>query len=252
MLRAGMFLLLALALLTACQPDTVQPSPPLAVQLQFAGQPLQCDSSFSLGPQRWQLSQLQFYLSDFQLNGKALPLVADQRYQQPHLALLGTVCDGNDNWQLQFQQAPAHGTLSFKLGVPPALNHQDPLRAVAPLNQSELFWSWQQGYKYLRLDLTAIDGASGQTGWSLHLGANGCQSASPLRAPAGPCAAPNLAQVQLAYRQGQQLVLDLAPLLNGLTLSSDNHCMADPNRLSCQQILPRLGIAGAQQIWSSQ
>jgi len=250
MLKAGVLFLLAL--LTACQPDSQTRGQPVALQLQFAGQPLQCGRHFTVGAQQWQLSQLQFYLSDFYNNNQPLPLIADDHYQRQHLALLGTVCDGNANWQLRFQHAPEAGSLQFTLGVPSGLNHQDPLRAAPPLNQSELFWSWQQGYKYLRLDLIAAETTPNQNGWSLHLGASGCQSASALRAPTSPCAAANLARVQLNYQPGQALVLDLAPLLNGLTLSTDTHCMADPNRLSCQQLLPRLGIGGTQQIWSSQ
>lgn len=241
-------------LLTACQPDTsTADSRTLALQLQFNGKPVDCQSAITLAGSRWRIQQLQFYLSDFAIDGRPLSLLSDGMYQQANVALAGTVCDGKDNWQLRFDQPIAPGNLQFTLGVPAQQNHQDPLTARPPLNQSELFWSWQQGYKYLRLDLlAAAPDTAASTGWSLHLGATGCSSASPLRAPASPCHAANLATVSLAYTPGQKLVLDLAPLLQGLTPTADNHCMADPNRSSCQLLLPRLGLGAPQQIWSLQ
>lgn len=242
-------------LLTACQPDTTAPAAnALALQLQFAGKPLGCSDDIALAGTDWRIQQLQFYLADFAVDGQPQPLQADGIYQQEDLALAGSVCDGNDNWQLRFKQPLPAGTLQFTLGVPAQLNHQDPLLAKPPLNQSELFWSWQQGYKYLRLDLQAKahNTASVSGGWSLHLGATGCQSPSPLRAPASPCLAANLARISLTYKPGQTLQLDLAPLLQGLTPAADNHCMADPNRKSCQLLLPRLGLGAQQQIWSLQ
>ena len=242
-------------LLIACQPHTATVhSRTLSLQLLFDGKPLDCQSDILLAGSRWRIQQLQLYLSDFEVDNRSQLLQPDGVYQQSALALTGTVCDGNDNWQLRFAQPLPTGKLDFTLGVPARFNHQDPLAALPPLNQSELFWSWQQGYKYLRLDLAAngADEATAATGWSLHLGATGCSSPSPLRAPNTRCQAPNLVEVSLAYTQGQQLRLDLAPLLQGLAPGSDNHCMADPNRKSCQLLLPRLGIGAKQQIWSMQ
>ncbi|RYE41804.1 MAG: metallo-mystery pair system four-Cys motif protein, partial [Hyphomicrobiales bacterium] len=42
--------------------------------------------------------------------------------------------------------------LRFTLGVPPHLNHVDPASVKAPLNATHMFWSWQSGYKSMRLD----------------------------------------------------------------------------------------------------
>ncbi len=42
--------------------------------------------------------------------------------------------------------------LSFKLGVPFDLNHGDASSAPSPLNLTGLFWSWNDGYKFLRSD----------------------------------------------------------------------------------------------------
>ncbi|MGP9800283.1 MbnP family copper-binding protein [Rheinheimera sp. NSM] len=247
MLRAG--LLLLSCILTGCNPAPGTTST-LTLQLRVNAKPVSCDTAFSLTEKAWQLQQFQLYVSDFRLNNMPLPLDTAALHQQADIALLGTVCDGADNWQLQFAKPLTAGQLSFTLGVPAALNHQDPLRAAAPLNQSDMFWSWQQGYKYLRLDIHSTAQPGQQ--WSLHLGATGCRSASPMRAPEAGCNNPNRVAINLDYLPGQQLVLDLAPILTGVYLSADNHCMSDPNRLSCQTLLPRLGIGARPQGWSVQ
>ena len=246
MLRPGILLLLLL--LSGCDTaPTANPSS-LSLQLQFDGQPLRCDTTIVLSDKPWQLAQLQLYLSDFSLNNKPLLLDPTPLHQQPQLALLGTVCSDatSDNWQLKFTRPLTSGTLTFSVGVPLARNHQDPLQAKPPLNQSDMYWSWQQGYKYLRLELSAADSQ-----WALHLGATGCQSASPMRPPTSPCLAQNRPRIAIAFQVGQSLSLDLAPLLDGISLSADNHCMADANRLSCQTLLPRLGIGAAPLGWSA-
>lgn len=254
MLRAG--LLLLSCILTGCNPAPGTTST-LTLQLRINDKPLSCDEAFSQAgralsqtEKAWQLQQFQLYVSDFRLNNMPLLLDTAALHQQADIALLGTVCDGADNWQLQFAGPLTAGQLSFTLGVPAALNHQEPLRAAAPLNQSDMFWSWQQGYKYLRLDIHSTAQPARQ--WSLHLGATGCRSASPMRAPQADCSNPNRVTVSLNYQPGQQLTLDLAPILAGINLSADNHCMSDPNRLSCQTLLPRLGIGARPQGWSMQ
>jgi uncharacterized repeat protein (TIGR04052 family) len=80
----------------------------------------------------------------------------------------------------------------FSVGVPFDLNHANPLTAPAPLNRSEMFWSWQSGYKFLRLDLNAAEHEA-----AFHLGSTGCSSASALRPPQQSCAQPNVIRVEL-------------------------------------------------------
>ncbi len=53
-------------------------------------------------------------------------------------------------------------------------NHANPAAALAPLNVGSMFWTWQLGYKFLRLDVRRQD--SDTSAWSLHLGSEGCQS----------------------------------------------------------------------------
>lgn len=43
--------------------------------------------------------------------------------------------------------------LAFDMGVPFALNHADVTAAPSPLNIQALWWNWQGGYKFMRVDM---------------------------------------------------------------------------------------------------
>ncbi|MDZ7869207.1 MAG: metallo-mystery pair system four-Cys motif protein [Rheinheimera sp.] len=235
----GPLLILPLLILTAfsgCQPHSAAS---LQLQLQWQGQPLRCDSNLTLGSQTFQLAQLQLFLSDFRQN-QSIALTPGP-YSNDRLVLLGIDCQSNDagQWQIPLANGLTPGPLSFTLSVPALLNHQNPLLAEAPLQQTDMHWSWQHGYKFLRLDLT------GHANWSLHLGATGCSGPSVMRAPTTPCQQPNQVQVNLQYSGQQTLVLDLAPLLQDFGANGENSCMSDPQTRSCRQLLPRLGVAAS-------
>ncbi|WP_240652863.1 MbnP family copper-binding protein [Rheinheimera riviphila] len=232
-------------LLSACQPKS---NSTLLVQLLWQGQPIDCNSKLLLGGQPWQLQQLQFYLSNFSQQQQPL-LLQPNDYQSTELALLGSDCQSPGQWQLQFAAPLLHAPLEFELGVPFLLNHQNPLTAGVPLQQMDMHWAWQSGYKFFRLDLNGP-----QHDWSLHLGSSGCSSASVMRAPTTPCTAPNRVQVQLPYQDQSTLTLDLAALFGDFIPAADNSCMADPASLSCQQLLPALGIGigGSSTVWALQ
>jgi uncharacterized repeat protein (TIGR04052 family) len=80
----------------------------------------------------------------------------------------------------------------FSVGVPFDLNHANPLTAAAPLDRSDMFWTWQSGYKFLRVDLSGAEHEA-----AFHLGSTGCSSQSALRPPQQPCAQPNVIRVEL-------------------------------------------------------
>jgi uncharacterized repeat protein (TIGR04052 family) len=145
---------------------------------------------------------LRFYVSDVELldeAGRAYPvsLRSDDQWQSDRVALIDMVGE-NSNISIRGEVADAElsdtalSGIRFTLGVPFELNHANPMTAAAPLNQGDLFWSWQSGYKFLRVDLADAAGE-----WSFHLGSTGCVSASALRAPQSPCAQPNRVKIEL-------------------------------------------------------
>jgi uncharacterized repeat protein (TIGR04052 family) len=96
-------------------------------------------------------------------------------------------------------------TLSFNVGVPFAVNHQNPLTQASPLNDSSMFWAWRNGYKFIRWDMQNDMGDS----WSFHLGSVGCKSAAMVRAPQKPCAQPNLIPVEMRVSSDSIQVVDV-------------------------------------------
>ncbi|HAW92084.1 MULTISPECIES: MbnP family copper-binding protein [unclassified Arsukibacterium] len=239
----SMALVVCSSLMIACNP-TANSNNMNIIDINPAWQqhPIECDHAITINNQQWQLQYLRFYLSDVKLDQQPQSLTTTL-WQQPDLALLGTDCQGNTNWQLIFAEPLAAGQLSFTLGLPFAVNHQNPLTAKPPLNFSEMFWSWQLGYKFLRLDMQGPN-----HGWAFHLGSTGCQSASVLRPPALPCRAANTFEVTLDYQPNQKLQLNLAALLSDIELSPQSSCMSDSLQTNCQQLFDNLSLAAPWQL----
>ncbi|MFC3031555.1 MbnP family protein [Pseudoalteromonas fenneropenaei] len=181
------------------------------------------------------VENFQFYLSDFKINNQQLTLQPDPRgLQHNGVVLIGGDCHDAGNWRVKFAEPLPDGQISFTLGVPFALNHQNPLTQASPLNVPEMFWTWQQGHKFLRLALREE-----QTQWQFHLGSLACQSPSMMRAPDN-CLVPNRISYTLNYRRGDVLKVDFAMLLTGMQPLVAGECMGDSNSPVCQPIMSNL------------
>ena len=127
--------------------------------------------------------------------------------------------------------------IEFLLGVPFGRNHGNPLRAQPPLNVPSMFWTWQSGYKFVRLDIA--------NEWSFHLGSTGCISASAVRPPAEPCRQPNAARIRLwgDAPDTRTIVLDLDALLADIDIAAEDNCMDSyADRGACRELLATLGM----------
>lgn len=143
------------------------------------------------------IRDLRFYIYDIELLDEAgrvypMSLLPDQQWQSDRVALLDMIGERSNTAVRGEAIRAAYRGIRFTLGVPFDLNHANPLTAAAPLNRGDLFWTWQSGYKFLRVDL-----ANSAREWSFHLGSTGCVSSSALRAPEAPCAQPNRVKVEL-------------------------------------------------------
>lgn len=214
-------------LCTACSPKPEM----LTLQPVWHGKPVNFCEPMANG---WQVENLQFFLSDWQLDGQPLLLAADGRNATDSSVLLGGDCQQH-RWQVPVQGRLPSGRLSFSLSVPEDVNHLNPLTQPSPINLPDMFWSWQQGHKFLRLDLVSPQG-----GWFFHLGSVGCVGPSAMRAPSSPCAVANRFWFSVNYQQGQQLTLDLAELLADVALTAGQGCMADPDDKQC--VLPLANV----------
>jgi uncharacterized repeat protein (TIGR04052 family) len=178
------------------------------------------------------IRDLRFYVHDLSLIDAegavhTVKLSAAAPWQSERVALLdlaGSPADRNDAVRGTTAAGEKFNGVRLTLGVPFDLNHANPLTAAAPLNRGDLFWAWQTGYKFLRVDL-AEQGRE----WSFHLGSTGCSSASALRPPAAPCAQPNLLRVVLRGFDplAQPVRIDLARLMDAMRAAEYRACTGD-------------------------
>ena len=216
---------------------------------------LQLDPSVLAGGTGTAPGQLGFYVAGLRLvtaRGDAVPVRLDEKPTQSQAEGVALVVWSGDCAQsanvaaksaevcnsVVTGQVPSarYQALGFELGVPFERNHANPLTAPAPLNVASMFWTWQTGYKFLRLDLG--------TDWSFHLGSTGCIAESAVRPPES-CRQPNRATIRLPAAAAFEgvVVVDLARLLTGLDTALAENCVeAYGKRGECRQLLTRLGI----------
>lgn len=236
-------------------------------------------------------SDFRFYVSDVELidaSGKFVPLKLeqDERWQHQNVALLdfenrsGPCLTGTQETRdVVTGTVPAgnYRGLRFTLGVPFALNHADATIAPSPLNLTSLFWNWQAGYKFLRIDL-ATNGrpqdikpgdmpsfgnraASNRLGFAIHLGSTMCTADAPNKAP-GACANPNRPTIEFAAFDPDKdvVVADLKSVLAGVDVDTNQAetpagCMSTPSDGDCNPLLRNFGLtfagqAGSQKFFS--
>lgn len=179
--------------------------------------------------------------------GNAVPmqLTQDGMWQHENLALLdfengsGPCINGNAALNDRIKGSVPAGDytgVQFTLGVPFALNHTDVVQAPSPLSLSAMFWNWQGGHRFLKVDMStsgrpiteedlrraaapmamrmsmpgagampggmprnampAEGGEEEAAGFVVHLGSTGCAAESRTSAPTAACANPNLVTVR--------------------------------------------------------
>ena len=184
---------------------------------------------------------LRFYVSDLTMlttDGGAVPVRLDESPWQNDRTALVALGGPARNPVVSGRVATGRfEAIEFLLGIPHDRNHGDPLRAEPPLNVPSMFWTWQSGYKFLRLDIA--------NDWSFHLGSTGCVSASAVRPPADPCRQPNAARIRLASAAPDTgtVVVDLEALLARVDIGADGNCIDSyAEREACRSLLTALGL----------
>lgn len=204
-----------------------------------------------------QFTDFKLYVSDVRLvtsSGAEEPVTLEQdgEWQVDNVALLdfdnGTGnCAGSTETNYQVVGTVPAGTytgVKFTLGLPFALNHGDAAVAPAPLNSTDMFWVWNFGYKFLRVDLTT----TGQPGgFFVHVGSTGCNGAT-FTSPPTFCDFPNRATVTLSDFEAASdvIVVDPKAILSGSDVNVDTGgepgCMSSETDADCAPIFSRIGI----------
>jgi uncharacterized repeat protein (TIGR04052 family) len=261
----------ATATVTATETPSPSPSPTTAmsVSLQFrprvGDETFSCDKTFAnVGTSAASLTPADFrlFVSDFRLvteDGTEVPLQLDQElkpWQLDDLAFLDFenktgACFGFGTTQTN---AVVVGTVptaeytgvKFAMGVPFERNHGNQATAPDPLSVESMFWSWQSGYKFLRID--TFDTVSSDE-FRIHLGSTGCLGQPPV-SPVTSCSRPNRAEVELGDFDplSDSIIVDLGALLADSDIQVNTEdtppgCMSDPSDPECDPIFANLGIS---------
>ncbi|MBE9009214.1 metallo-mystery pair system four-Cys motif protein [Pseudanabaenaceae cyanobacterium LEGE 13415] len=250
-----------------------QSAPTQPVTLRFAAkvenQPFTCGSTYRLGkpatPQT--ASDFRFYISDVALidaQGKTVPVTLEQdgKWQYQTVALLdfenktGACVNGTTEMRDRVVGTVPKGNykgLKFTLGIPFNLNHDDSALAPSPLNLTGLWWKWQFGYKFVRIDLQSPNAAMPKHeetsgGFPIHLGSAGCEMKANSDKPTR-CSSPNRATVTFTRFDPAKnvVVADLARLVTDSNLTQNQAktapgCMSEPNDRDCVGIMANLGL----------
>ncbi len=239
-------------------------------------------------------SDFRFYVSQVELidnKGNAVPLKLDQDeiWQYEDVALLdfedgtGQCRNGNSGIHTSVTGTVPQGHYTgvrFTLGIPFKLNHGDPTIAPSPLNFTAMFWAWQSGYKFVKIDMATsgqpqelqipnitmkqkLDNlnkfiASGApikksppkaAGFSIHLGSTDCASLSFTTPPDEQCKRPNRVVVEFPLFDTDKnvIVADLAVLLADTNVDVNAPdtapgCMSAQNDADCAHVMPVFGL----------
>ena len=233
--------------------------PPEPLSIPFAvtvgGAPFQCGEPYSalgsLGSEV-RFGDLRLYIHQVELltaDGQATPLILEEDglWQQGDVALLDFE-DGCENGTRELNNnirgeivPRAYTAIRFRIGLPAALNSPETIleERGSPLNQSSMYWTWNSGYKFMRLDAIGAP-------FRFHLGASGCSADFE-------CAQENIPVITLeGWREGEsEITLDLAQLLEASNLEENSPgsapgCMGDVNDPDCPPIFQRLGLAAGE------
>ncbi len=273
-IRPHSFVALALVLTAsaACgEDDPIAPAGPIDVAINFEarvnGASFACGTRYSnvgTTSSTIELTDFRFYAHDFRLvaaNGQETPLelAQDGPWQLDNLALLdfenatGACGNGTPATNTSVRgTAPAgdYVGLRFRIGVPFELNHQDASTASAPLDITRLFWNWNGGYKFARMDLRRPDALEGEAqGWNVHLGSTGCTPTGDRTAPATSCANEYRPEIEFAAfdHATNAIVADYGRLLAGTDLrvntpGTASGCQSFPGDADCPPVMNRFGL----------
>ncbi len=260
--RVVLFAVASVALL-GCPPEQI---PADQIELRFAGRvgdaPFVCGQTYAgVGTSASTLTALdfRFYVSEVVLlaaDGAEVPvaLTAAAPFSSPAIALLdfedgSAGCDSGNapmNDVVRGSVASGRGPfvgVRFTLGVPERMNHLDTASAGAPLDFTSMFWSWQAGYKHLRVDARS----TGQpAGLRVHLGSTDCSGDAFMGTRT--CARGNRPVVELRGFDPTTgtIVADLAALFAGTDLDADlggpPGCMSDVTDPDCDAVFGALGL----------
>lgn len=221
-------------------------------------------TDFGTGGSDFEPRDLRFFVSEIELidaSGGVAPFTPtdDGAFQADGVALLDfedatAGCAGTPETHADVAGTVVEGQyvgLAFTLGVPAALNHQNAFDAAPPFDVTALFWEWNSGYRFLRVD--RAEGSDNN--WLFHLGSSGCEAQDD---GSRVCEQANRARIELADfdRDASVVTLDLAVLAGATDIDADGGCQSQVGAAECAPLFDALGLAfdgsggGSQSVFS--
>ncbi|MGE3737205.1 MAG: MbnP family copper-binding protein [Blastocatellales bacterium] len=200
-------------------------------------------------------------------SGRETPVKLEQdgKWQVDNIVLLdfengsGPCANGtaDTNEVIKGKVAPGNYTgVKFSVGVPFERNHADPAKAPSPLNLTQLFWVWNAGYKFARIEMQTTGLPQG---WFLHLGSTGCQPGGTAQTLPTNCNFGNRPEITLTnFNVNSDVVIaDLKRLLDGANVDVNQPktargCMSAQNDSDCTALFANLGLPFAGKTSSGQ
>ncbi len=236
------------------------------VSLAFEGvvgdEPFACGTTYNLGTAATavQFSEFKLFVSNVVFTDAAgeqvaLELSDDGAFQEGTVALLdfedGTATCANGTPETNTTvvgSIPADFepvNVSFEVGVPFESNHQDQATAPDPLSLAQMFWNWQAGYKFVR-----VDGSADGGGFRVHLGSTGCMLADGSTTDVTMCMNENRITVVRDNIDLDSTVftVDAGELLEDLDLTPNEegnsiNCQSKASETDCEAVFPKFGLA---------
>ncbi|MFA5963126.1 MAG: MbnP family copper-binding protein [Sphingomonas sp.] len=211
-------------------------------------------------------TDFRFYVTNVELidaRGRKIPVKLDQDglWQYRDVALLdfedgsGPCSGGNSGLNLAVKgKVPAgrYVGMSFDVGLPDDLDHADASVAPAPLNFTSMFWVWQAGYRFFKVDMEgkfATMRPGVQTGFSVHIGSTDCGHGPMTAPPVKQCERPNRIAVTFAKfaPAKDHVTVDLAAILAGTDVTRNTPdtapgCMSGQDDPECRGVFAAFGL----------
>lgn len=232
-----------------------------ALTLNFAGvvgdSDFKCGETYTLGTANstTEINDFKLYIHGLKLireGGERVSVKLDEdgKWQAKDVVLLdfedktGTCSNGTADLNNQavgsVEDHDDYTGVEFTVGLPFELNHNNAASAPAPLNFTGMWWSWQGGYKFVRVD-GKVDGK----GLRFHLGSTGCQGEDN---DIESCTSPNRATITLegVNPTTDTIKVDLAALFADVDLTpgetSSASCMSQPDKMVCADFFSAVGL----------
>lgn len=129
--------------------------------------------------------------------------------------------------------------ITFKVGVPAALNHLDASISEYPFGIPGMAWQWKSGYRFVRVDATTQVHAKHY----FHLGSAGCDG----EVGKFICTTPNVPTIKLTGfdPSKSKIVFDLAKIYAKIDVDRETRsfCMSDPSNPICPMMIGAFGLA---------